>query len=217
MLNPSIIKNRDKLGTTVLRRQALDIIEAGIERVLPSSIMRSAVSFDRSTSTLSISSDKYALGGRLFVIGAGKASGLMAQTLVQIVGPDVVRAGLIIEKASPGEFATANIRVVQAGHPIPDRRGVEATLEMLDLKQQYAIGKDDLVLCLISGGGSALMPCPVEGISVEDKQVVTALLLACGADISEINSVRKHLSRTKGGRLAQYFAPAQVPMLSAMT
>ena len=213
MPEQQIIKNRGQLETSALRIKALDIIEAGIERVLPSTIMRSAVSFEPNPATLTINGDKYRLHGRLFVVGAGKASGLMAQTLEQIVGSQTITDGLIIEKASPGDFDTTKIRIVQAGHPVPDQRGVEAAQEILALKQRYAIGKDDLVLCLISGGGSALMPCPLEGISLEDKGAVTSLLLASGADIGEINSVRKHLSRTKGGQLAQYFAPARVVSL----
>lgn len=208
-----IIKNRDQLETSALRVKALDIIEPGIERVLPSTIMRSAVSFEPNISRLTINEDKYLLKGRLFVIGAGKASGLMAETLEEIIGPQYIADGLIIEKAAPVDFATAKIRIVQAGHPVPDRRGVEAAQEILALKQKYDIGKEDLVLCLISGGGSALMPCPLEGVNLEDKGAVTSLLLASGADIGEINSVRKHLSRTKGGQLAQYFAPARVVSL----
>jgi glycerate 2-kinase len=210
MLNPKIIKNRDQLETTDLRRKALDIVEAGIERVLPSAIMHTALAFDREAATITVNKDQYKLRGRLFVIGAGKASGLMAQTLEKIVGAGAITAGLIIEKASPGDFATTTIRIVQAGHPLPDQRGVNATQDLLALKQQYTIGADDLVLCLISGGGSALMACPLEGISLEDKRAATSLLISCGADIDEINAVRKHLSGTKGGHLAKHFAPAQV-------
>jgi len=81
---------------------------------------------------------------------------------------------------------------------------------MLALKGLYSINEDDLIICLISGGGSALMPCPVEGVSLEDKQRITGLLLGCGAAINEINSIRKHLSRTKGGGLGQFFSPATV-------
>jgi glycerate 2-kinase len=213
MAEHQIIKNRGELETSALRVTALDIIEAGIERVLPSTIMRSALSYEPNPATLIINGDKCLLHGRLFVIGAGKASGLMAQTLEQIVEPPTITEGLIIEKAAPGDFVTAKIRIVQAGHPVPDWRGVEAAQEILALKQKYSIGKDDLVLGLISGGGSALMPCPLEGITLQDKGAVTSLLLASGADIGEINSVRKHLSRTKGGQLAQYFAPARVVSL----
>jgi glycerate-2-kinase len=204
------IKNWEHLATSELRHHALQIIEAGIIRVLPSTIMQTAVSFERSSNTLSINNDTFPINGRLFIIGGGKASGLMAQTLENILGIDIIESGLIAEKASPQEFRTRKIRIVQAGHPVPDKRGIKAINEMLALKQKYAITRNDLVLCLLSGGGSALMPCPLEGISLNDKQKTTSLLLSSGAGISEINAVRKHLSRTKGGRLAQYFAPTRI-------
>jgi glycerate 2-kinase len=205
-----IIKNRDQLATTELRRKTLDIIQAGIERALPGRIMQSALSFDRCTRSISINHDVYDLSGRLFVIGGGKASCLMAQMLEKIIGTEVITDGLVIDKACPPEFTSKCIRMDQAGHPLPDLRGVAAMNDLLRLKPKYSIGERDLVLCLLSGGGSALMPSPVEGISLNDKQEVTRLLLSCGANIWEINSVRKHLSKTKGGRLAQYFAPARV-------
>jgi hydroxypyruvate reductase/glycerate 2-kinase len=206
----SIIKNRSHLETSEMRRKALDIIEAGITRVLPSQIIPSAVSFDRPTRTLYLCGEKHFLKGRIFVIGGGKAAGLMAETLENIIGADNITAGIVIDKADPQEFKTNQIQIVQAGHPLPDVRGVEAVNRILQMKQAYSIGKDDTILALISGGGSALMPSPAEGISLDDKQQVTRLLLSCGASIQEINSVRKHLSLTKGGRLAQYFVPATI-------
>jgi glycerate 2-kinase len=205
-----IIKNWEYLATSELRRRALQIIEAGITRVLPSTIMQTAVSFKRSSKTLSINNDVFPVNGRLFIIGGGKASGLMAQTLENILGIDVIESGLVAEKANPKEFRTHKIEIFQAGHPIPDNRGIKAVNGMLALKPKYAITRNDLILCLLSGGGSALMPCPLEGITLGDKQKTTSLLLSSGADINEINVVRKHLSRTKGGRLAQYFAPARI-------
>jgi glycerate 2-kinase len=205
-----IIRNKEQLATSPLRRKALEIIESGILQVLPNTIMKSALSFNRVSRNLVVNHDTRKLTGRLFVIGGGKASGLMAQTLEKIVGPGIITAGLVVEKEASTEFTTTDIQVVQAGHPFPDQRGVDAVCDLLGLKQKYSIGRDDTVLCLLSGGGSALMPYPIEGISLSDKQAVTQLLLSCGADIFEINSVRKHLSGTKGGRLAQYFAPAQV-------
>ncbi len=205
-----IIKNRRELATSRLREKALDIIEAGIERVLPGAVMQTAVSFDPATRTFSVNKNSQKVTGRIFVIGGGKASGLMAQTLEKITGPENIEAGIVIDKAAPEEFKLKKIRVMQAGHPLPDERGIKATRAMLDLKHKYAIGKDDMVICLISGGGSALMPYPADGLSLGDKQKVTGLLLSCGADIHEINTVRKHLSGIKGGRLAQHYYPATV-------
>jgi glycerate 2-kinase len=205
-----IIKNRKALATSKLREKALDILEAGIERVLPSTVMRTSVSFDPVIKTLFVNEDSYKVNGRIFVIGGGKASGLMAQTVERIIGPENIEAGIVIDKAAPVEFRVQKIKVMQAGHPLPDERGIKAARSILDLKGKYSICKDDLVICLISGGGSALMPCPADGLSLGDKQKVTGLLLSCGANIHEINTVRKHLSGIKGGRLAQYFSPTSV-------
>ncbi len=207
-----IIKNRDELATTRLQKQALDILESAINRVLPPNIMKSALSYDTSRRMLTIKGDTYSLSrGRLFVIGGGKASGLMAETLESIIPPGDISAGVLNSK-SP-DYKTDKIKIVPAGHPIPDQRGVGGTKEMLALKERYSINENDLILCLISGGGSALMPCPADGIDLADKQKITELLLCSGAEIAEINAVRKHLSRIKGGRLGRYFSPATVVSL----
>jgi glycerate 2-kinase len=205
-----IIKNRQELATSRLREKALDIIEGGIERVLPGTVMHASVNFEPATRRLSVNKNSFKINGRIFVIGGGKASGLMAQTLETIIGAENIETGVVIDKASPNEFGTRKIKVMQAGHPLPDERGINATRAMLDLKNKWSIGRDDLIICLISGGGSALMLCPADGLSLADKQRVTGLLLSCGADIHEINTVRKHLSAIKGGRLAQYYYPASV-------
>jgi glycerate 2-kinase len=205
-----IIKNRRTLATTELRDQALQIIEAGIRRVLPLDIMRSAVSYDATRRTIKIKGDAFPLAssGRIFVIGGGKAGGLMAKALEGIIGLRNITDGVVNSK---GEyFEAGKIRVLTAGHPIPDQRGVSGVKEMLALKGRYSIGKNDLVICLISGGGSALLPYPVKGVNLKDKQKITELLIGSGAEIAEINIVRKHLSQTKGGRLGDFYAPAKV-------
>ena len=205
-----IIKNRQELSTSKLRKKALNIIENGIERVLPSTIIQASISFDPETKTLVVNENNYRVNGRIFVIGGGKASGLMAQTVERVIGPENIEAGIVIDKADPTDFRVQKIKVIQAGHPLPDERGIKAVRAILDLKGKYSIRKNDLVICLISGGGSALMPCPADGLSLDDKQKVTKLLLSCGANIYEINTVRKHLSGIKGGRLAKYYAPTRV-------
>ena len=207
-----IIKNRSALATTEQRKQALHIIEAGIERVLPSHIMKSAVNYAAARRTIAINSDTYAVSrSRVFVVGGGKASGLMADTMENIIPPENITAGVVNCKG--GGYRTQKIKINIAGHPIPDERGVNGVREMLALKECYDINENDLVLCLISGGGSALMPYPVAGVSLKDKQTVTRLLLSSGAEIAEINAVRKHLSRIKGGQLGRFFAPAMVVSL----
>ncbi len=207
-----IIKNRDELSTTKLRRQALDILESAINRVLPPNIMKSALRYDAAGRMLTVNGDTYSLsGGRLFVIGGGKASGLMAETLESIIPPENISAGVINSKSQ--DYKTSKIKIVPAGHPIPDQRGIDGVKEMLALKERYSINENDLILCLISGGGSALMPYPVDEIDLADKQKITELLLSSGAEIAEINALRKHLSEIKGGRLGGYFAPATVVSL----
>lgn len=205
-----IIKNRRTLATTELRDQALQIIEAGIRRVLPLDIMRSAVSYDATSRTIKIKGDAFPLAptSRIFVIGGGKASGLMAEALEGIIGLENITDGLV--NAKGGHFKTGEIKTVIAGHPIPDQRGVSGVKEMLALKSRYSIGEDDLVICLISGGGSALMPYPVNGVNLKDKQKISQLLINSGAKIDEINIVRKHLSQVKGGQLGDFYAPSKV-------
>jgi glycerate 2-kinase len=207
-----IIKNRDTLATTDLRKQALDIIEAGIAAVLPPSIMKAAVRYHAARKMITVMGDAYPISkGRVFVIGGGKASGLMAEALEAIIPPEKITAGVVNVKG--GHYETSKIKIITADHPIPDKRGIDGVREMLDLKHRYSIAEKDLVICLISGGGSALMPYPVNGVSLRDKQEVTKLLVGSGADINEINAVRKHLSQIKGGRLGQFYSPATVVSL----
>jgi glycerate 2-kinase len=147
--------------------------------------------------------------GRLIVVGAGKASGAMAAAVEEAWG-DRVTEGLVAVK--DGYLApTRRIRLVQAGHPVPDERGAAAAQEIRALAE--AATADDLVLVLISGGGSALTPSPTPPITLADKQAVTRLLLAAGATINQLNCVRKHCSLLKGGQLARAAAPARVHAL----
>ena len=133
-----IIKNRDALATSELRKQALDIIETGIARVLPPNIIKSAVRYDRVSRTLAVDGDNYSLSrGRVFVIGGGKASGLMAETLEKIIPPDNIAAGVVNCKSE--FYKTSKTKIIAAGHPIPDRRGIGGVNEMLALKKLYSI------------------------------------------------------------------------------
>ena len=146
---------------------------------------------------------------RVVIVGMGKASGPMARTAEDVLG-DLPVGGLVVVKDLRGAMPR-RVRAVEAGHPIPDARGQAAAEEILGLVQ--AATADDLVLCLISGGGSALAPAPVPGVSLAEKQGVTRLLLEAGATINELNAVRKHLSALKGGQLARAAAPAPVVAL----
>jgi len=207
-----IIENKEELSITKLRKQALDIIETGINRVLPSNLMKLALEYDSAHKALMVNGKTYNFSeGRLFVIGGGKAAGLMAETLEEMIGPENISAGVVICKKS--DYQTEKIKVIKTSHPIPDEKGIEGVKEMLALKDNYSINENDLVICLISGGGSALMPCPVYEITLEDKQKITNLLLGCGASIHEINAVRKHLSKIKGGRLGLFYSPTKIVSL----
>jgi glycerate 2-kinase len=146
--------------------------------------------------------------GRTVVLGAGKAAAAMARAVEQDWrGP---LDGLVVTRHGHGvpcEF----VEVVEAGHPLPDARGSAAAARALALARE--LGEDDLLIALISGGGSALLSLPAKGLTLEDKQAVSRSLLSCGARIEEINSVRKHLSAIKGGRLAAAAHPARVVSL----
>ncbi len=206
-----IIKNIADLATTPARLQALDIVEAGIRRVLPGTVMTSSLGYESSSRTLTVNGQAVDLSkGRVFVIGGGKAAAAMSRSLEGIMGAERITAGLVTVKYGELEHKSDRIEIIPAGHPVPDRKGVDAVRQMLDLKAGFSIDRNDTVLCLLSGGGSALMPCPVDDITIDEKQTVTGLLLSSGADISEINCVRKHLSKTKGGQLGRSFAPATV-------
>lgn len=204
-----MIKNRSELATTPQRETVLDLVEAGIRAVLPSTVMSSALSYDPDKRILTVCGERYDVSdGRIFVVGGGKAAARMAEALEDIIPPDHLAAGVVNFRHESTQTRTMEVR--EAGSPLPDERGVAGVRAMLDLKERYGIAEKDIVLCLISGGGSALLPCPAGDITVDELVDVTESLLACGAEIHEINAVRKHLSEVKGGRLGRFYDPARV-------
>ena len=146
--------------------------------------------------------------GRTLVIGAGKAAASMAQAVERHWPGEL--SGLVVTRYGHA-VPCSRIEVVEASHPVPDAAGREAARRILD--RVRGLSADDLVICLISGGGSALLAAPAEGLTLEHKQAVNKALLKSGANITEMNCVRKHLSAIKGGRLAAACAPAQVVTL----
>ena len=154
--------------------------------------------------------------GRTIVIGAGKAAGSMAQAVEALWPADAPLAGVVVTRYHHTPERPAGlphrIEVLEASHPVPDAAGLAASQRILSLVQ--GLTPDDLVLCLISGGGSALLTLPAEGLTLEEKQRINKALLNSGANIGEMNCVRKHLSRIKGGRLAVACAPARVVTLT---
>lgn len=192
-----------------LRAHLRRIAAAAIGAVDPAEAVRAVVR--RSGERLRIGGRTYDLPRvrRIIVIGGGKADAPMAAALEKILGGRIT-AGLISVKYGHG-LPLRSVGVVEAGHPLPDAAGQRAAGRILEHAE--GAGKDDLVICLISGGGSALLPAPVRGLGLPEKLEVTDLLLRSGATIQEINTVRKHLSRIKGGHLAAAAAPAQVAVL----
>jgi len=192
-----------------LKRDAVDIFLAGVTAVEPGSAVRSHLALEGGT--LVAGKNRIALpdGGRVFVVGGGKAGAPMAAAVEEILG-DRIHGGVVAVKY--GHLAPVEkVAILEAAHPVPDEAGVRASTAIMDLLKEA--NGNDLVICLISGGGSALLPSPVPPVSLADKQKVTGLLLESGAEIGEINCVRKHLSLLKGGGLARAAHPARVVTL----
>ncbi|ETX01963.1 glycerate kinase type-2 family protein [Candidatus Entotheonella palauensis] len=192
--------------TKQLRTDARLIFDAGIAAVDPVAAVQNAVT--RQGHLLSVAGEVYDLHqyAHIYAIGAGKAGATMAKGLENVL-QDRLTAGAVTVKYDHVAPVTA-VTLYEAGHPIPDAAGVGGAEAMMHIAQQA--GENDLVFCLLSGGGSALSPAPSTGITLEEKQQFTSLLLACGASIDEINTLRKHLSRLKGGQLARLVAPARL-------
>lgn len=150
--------------------------------------------------TFLVGPHRYRLSGyrRIVAIGAGKASARMAQALERVLGPRL-DGGLVVVKYGH-RLPTKTVRVIEAAHPVPDRAGLEGGRQVLDFAG--TLTGNDLLIVLLSGGASSLLPVPAQGITLEDKQATTQLLLRSGATIQEVNTIRKHLSALKGGRLA---------------
>jgi len=181
------------------RERALAILSAALASVDPVVAVRRYLSLE--DDSLYVSGRTYDLSQfrHIHVVGAGKASGAMAQALEEMLG-ERLTSGLVNVKY--GYLApTQRVRLQEAGHPLPDEAGLSATGKIVDLLRET--GEDELVISLISGGGSALLTSPWEGISLEEAKRLTEALLRCGATINEINAVRKHISQVKGGRLAR--------------
>jgi glycerate-2-kinase len=207
------IKNKEDLINNAMsdldreaRRIALDVIEKTMESIDPKRLMYSKVKV--AEEKLAINNEIFDLRDfrRIFVVGGGKASGYMAEAIEEILGERISDGVIVVPYGTSKKFKTRIIRVHEASHPIPDQSSIEGAKKIMELTEKAE--KDDLVICLISGGGSSLMAYPREGITLEDKRKVTEILLKCGATINEINTVRKHLSKFKGGQLARSVYPA---------
>jgi glycerate 2-kinase len=194
---------------TRYRKCAGEIFRAGVAAVLPDKLVRAQVSLQNANLAIGNATFDLRSFRDIYVVGAGKACGLMAGEVEAILG-DRITDGHGITKYGHG-CGLRRIKMTQAGHPTPDANGLKGTQEILRIARRAA--KDDLVLCLLSGGASALMAdCP-DGAALDDLIHVNELLVRCGANIAQINAVRKHLSRIKGGQLAKAAQPASIAAL----
>ncbi|MDT8378869.1 MAG: glycerate kinase [Desulfotignum sp.] len=193
----------------MLKQRAREIFEAGLRAVAPEACVAKYLTVS--------GSGLHAFGSdidldrirRIYVAGAGKASAAMASEVEKVLGSRI-HDGVVVTKYGHG-LPLDHCRVMEAGHPVPDENGMAGATALLDLVS--GAGPDDLVLCLISGGASALTPAPAEGITLGDKQETTRQLLGCGATIHEMNTIRKHLSKIKGGQLCAAANGARVVSL----
>jgi glycerate 2-kinase len=195
-----------------LRASAAALLSAALAAAEPGPLVRRQLK--RRGRTLELAGVRRTLDrGRIALVAVGKAAIEMARAAEAVLGAGL-SCGLAITTSAASDRARALERVSlrEAGHPLPDERGLAAAAEVEALAS--GLGRNDLLLVLLSGGASALLPAPADGITLEDKARTTALLLRAGADIRELNAVRKHLSRLKGGGLARAAAPARVVTLA---
>jgi len=207
------IKNKQALienGETSLNRRArlhaLEGLEAAVNSVNAEKILESKLSLKNNILRVNEYSFDLAKIQNIYVVGGGKASGTMAGAVEKILNRRITEGFVNVPCGT--KYNTRIIRLHEASHPTPDESGVQGTHHMLAIAERAE--KNDLLICLISGGGSSLMPLPRNGISIDDKRKVTDALLRCGAAISEINTVRKHISEFKGGWLAKKAYPATI-------
>jgi glycerate-2-kinase len=207
------IKNMEQLvknGETPLNQKArtlaLKSLEITLNKINPKQIIKSKLLLKNSALQIDGYSFDLEKFQNIYVIGGGKASGSMAEALEEILD-ECIKTGLInVPKGS--RYKTSVIELHGSSHPVPDESGVEGTRRMLEIAEQAE--ENDLIICLISGGGSSLMPLPRGEISIADKREITDALLKSGATINEINTVRKHISDFKGGWLAKKAYPAAI-------
>ncbi len=187
----------------------MDVICCAIVSVDPERAINTHVHLSGETLTVCGCPIELSTYQRIYVIGAGKASARMAEALERILSGRITGGVVSVLKGQP--VRSKYLEVIEAEHPLPGEGSLQAAAKSLKLMQ--SLGEDDLVLCLISGGASALWSLPADGISLDEKIRTTQLLLQSGADIHEINTIRKHLSSVKGGRLAQAVSPARLVTL----
>lgn len=197
-----------------MRKDAESIFHAGLRAVEPEAAIKKHCRMDKNHLIIGNSRGNNRGDSRfdlskfqnIFVTGAGKAGAPMAAAMEDILGNRITDGTIIVKYGH--RCKTSKIRLMEAGHPIPDQNGQNGANAVMETVRRAS--SNDLVICLISGGGSALLPLPGNGLSLKDKQDTMQILLDCGATIHEVNTIRKHISMIKGGRLAETAFPASV-------
>lgn len=202
----ALIRNGETEQMRKARAIALQSLECALNAADPKKLLKTKLTLNNSRLTVEGFAFDLTNYRNIYVVGGGKAGGAMAQTVEEFLGNRITAGAVNVPYGTKQE--THIIKLHEANHPVPDQAGVSGTKEIMEIAEKA--GKDDLVICLISGGGSSLMPLPREGISLEDKRELTEALLKSGAAINEVNIVRKHLSAFKGGWLAKKAYPATV-------
>ena len=203
-----IIKNFDDLSSTKERRDVLEILEAGLKTADPRNALKSALKLKAGSIYINNREFRLSAYSKILVLGMGKATGYMAEAVEEILG-DIIDKGLIIvPKGTADTLKLKRIKVLEGTHPIPSEDNVIAAKRFVEILEET----DDktLVIFLISGGGSALLTYPADGISLQSVKFISDALMKAGADIFELNTVRKHISAVKGGQLARIAHPATV-------
>ncbi len=203
-----LIENTDDETLQRLRHDACIILVSALKAVDPKEALLNALSLDGDLLSFKEGSIDLSKTSKIVVVGGGKAGGLMTRALESLLGSRISGGVVNVIKGTENAVKANRVKLWGASHPIPCIEGERGVDQMLDLTN--GLQKNDLVITLISGGGSALMPYPASGISLSDLQETTNLLLRAGANINELNAVRKHLSGFKGGQFARHVAPAQL-------
>ncbi len=201
-----IFSNYNELATSSQRKDILGFAHEGIQSVLPKMCVSHFLSTDNNF--LYIGENIIPPEKRVFVIGIGKASGAMALEVEKIIGRQRIHGGVVVTNDTSS--ISQKVEIHNADHPLPSMRSVEGAKKIMALKRQHSISKDDVIIALVSGGGSSLVAYQEEGITLDDKKHTVDLLLRSGANVHEMTTIKKKISRVKGGKLAEHFFPTNI-------
>ncbi|MHA1835541.1 MAG: glycerate kinase type-2 family protein [Candidatus Odinarchaeia archaeon] len=208
-----LIKNKEEIISNALnekdaknRKIIIDLLEFGLEYVNPKNLLYNKLKVNNGNITVDKIKIRIKNYENVYVIGMGKGSGFLAEALEELLGNFLTEGIVAVQSGTSSFYQTSKIRIVEGDHPIPGYNSVKAANSILEIIDK--IGEKDLAIFLITGGGSAITTLPVDQVSLDDIKVVNQKLLESGADITEINAIRKHLTQLSGGRLAERIYPA---------